>query len=77
MSDFSFLNSKQLEIKYSHTIIIYEVIFWMRGPYMLKFLFALFLIALFTVTGFFTFSYFATGEYGGTGIMYTAIPFLS
>lgn len=77
MSDFSFLTSKQLEIKYPYTIIIYEIIFRMRGPYMLKFIFALFLIVIFTFTGFFTFSYFATGEYGGTGIMYTAIPFLS
>ncbi|WP_197287937.1 hypothetical protein [Bacillus cereus] len=35
---------------------------------MLKFIFALFLIVIFTVTGFFTFSYFATGEYDGAGI---------
>ena len=48
-----------------------------EGPYMLKFIFALFLIVIFTFTGFFTFSYFATGEYGGTGVIYTAIPFLS
>lgn len=77
MSDFSFLSSKQLEIIYSYTIIIYEIIFWMRGPYMLKFIFALLLIVIFSFTGFFTFSYFATGEYGGKGIIYTAIPFLS
>ena len=31
----------------------------------------------FTVTGFFTFSYFATGEYDGAGIIYTTVPFLS
>ncbi|WP_280115267.1 hypothetical protein [Bacillus luti] len=44
---------------------------------MLKFILALFLIIIFSFTGFFTFSYFATGEYGGTGIIYTATPFLS
>ncbi|PFJ04359.1 hypothetical protein COD67_23395 [Bacillus cereus] len=44
---------------------------------MLKFLFTLFLIVIFSFTGFFTFSYFATGEYGGRRILYTAIPFLS
>ena len=44
---------------------------------MLKFIFALFLIVIFTFTGFFTFSYFATGEYDGAGIIYTTIPFLS
>ncbi|KGZ54936.1 hypothetical protein [Bacillus anthracis] len=44
---------------------------------MLKFIFALFLIVIFSFTGFFTFSYFATGEYDGTGIIYTAISFLS
>ncbi|MDM5236522.1 hypothetical protein CN491_23875 [Bacillus cereus] len=44
---------------------------------MLKFIFALLLIVIFSFTGFFTFSYFATGEYGGKGIIYTAIPFLS
>ncbi|PFS07649.1 hypothetical protein COK60_05450 [Bacillus thuringiensis] len=36
-----------------------------------------FLIVIFTVTGFFTFSYFATGEYDGAGIIYTTVPFLS
>ncbi|AJH20837.1 hypothetical protein CN941_14875 [Bacillus cereus] len=44
---------------------------------MLKFFFALFLIIIFSFTGFFTFSYFATGEYGGTGIIYTFMPYLS
>ncbi|CAM3990580.1 hypothetical protein COJ48_20105 [Bacillus cereus] len=44
---------------------------------MLKFFFALFLMIIFSFTGFFTFSYFATEEYGGTGIIYTAISFLS
>ncbi|MEN1938588.1 hypothetical protein AAIE21_24345 [Paenibacillus sp. 102] len=44
---------------------------------MLKYLFALFLVLLFAVTGFFTFSYFATEEYGGTGMLYSVNPCIS
>ncbi|WP_167332925.1 hypothetical protein [Bacillus gaemokensis] len=44
---------------------------------MLKYFFALFLVLLFAVTGFFTFSYFATEEYGGTGMLYSVNPYIS
>ncbi|PEY32442.1 hypothetical protein CN354_21110 [Bacillus cereus] len=44
---------------------------------MLKYFFALFLVLLFVVTGFFTFSYFATEEYGGTGVLYSVNPYIS
>ncbi|EMA6344778.1 hypothetical protein ACO11K_001867 [Bacillus cytotoxicus] len=40
---------------------------------MVKYFFALFLIVIFVVTGFFTFSYFATEEYSGTGILYSIV----
>ncbi|PFA20724.1 MULTISPECIES: hypothetical protein [Bacillus cereus group] len=44
---------------------------------MLKYFFALFLVLLFAATGFFTFSYFATEEYGGTGMLYSVTPYIS
>ncbi|KFN02404.1 hypothetical protein [Bacillus clarus] len=43
---------------------------------MLKYFFALFLVIIFAVTGFLTFSYFATEEYSGTGMLYTALPYI-
>ncbi|PFK33806.1 hypothetical protein COI93_18040 [Bacillus cereus] len=43
---------------------------------MLKYFFAFFLVLLFAVTGFFTFSYFATGEYDGTGMLYSINPYI-
>ncbi|WP_459503500.1 hypothetical protein [Bacillus sp. C1] len=44
---------------------------------MLKYFFGFFLVLLFAVTGFFTFSYFATDEYDGTGMLYTVTPYIS
>ncbi|PDX97651.1 hypothetical protein COM13_13795 [Bacillus pseudomycoides] len=44
---------------------------------MLKYFFAIFLVIIFMVTGFCTFSYFATEEYGGTGVLYSVNPHIS
>ncbi|MEH7460541.1 hypothetical protein V7166_00190 [Bacillus thuringiensis] len=44
---------------------------------MLKTIGAFFLIMLIFVTGFLTFSYFATEEYGGHGILYTTFYSIS
>ncbi|MDM5157004.1 hypothetical protein QUF88_25190 [Bacillus sp. DX1.1] len=44
---------------------------------MLKTIFTFFLLLLISITGFFTFSYFATAEYGGTGMLYSVNPYIS